>query len=44
MSICTVTFYLSWRQISIVKEAKLNLTDFSALSQLRNADGQMVGR
>jgi hypothetical protein len=30
---CTVTFYLSWRHISVVKAAKLDLAAFTAWSQ-----------
>ncbi len=29
-ALCTVTFYLSWRHISVVKAVKLDLADLSA--------------
>lgn len=41
---CTVTFYLSWRHISVVKVAKLDLAAFTAWSQVSNSDELMIGR
>ena len=41
---CTVTFYLSWSHISVVKAAKLDLAAFTAWSQVSNSDELMIGR
>ncbi len=35
--LCTVTFYLSWRHISVVKATKLDLAAFTAWSQVSNS-------
>ncbi len=44
LDFCTVTFYLLWRHISVVKAAKLDLAALTDWSQVSNSDDLMIGR